>query len=897
MDPLSPGDPREIGAYRIQGLLGSGGMGRVFFGRSPGGRPVAVKVVRPELAADASFRRRFVREVEAARRVGGFHTVPVVDADPEADPPWVVTAFVPGPSLAEKVGEHGPLPPGLVRELGAGLAEGLAAIHSCGLVHRDLKPENVLMGPDGPRIIDFGIARALDVATISVSGALLGTPAFMAPGQAKGHAPLQADDIFSLGGVLCFAATGRPPFGGGALEGILYRVIHENPDITGLSEPMRSVVVACLSKEPQNRPDATTLVRMLGLAGAAGTAYSAPSRGTAGYEWGIHPRELAAQCHDAGDLAGAEQAIRHWISLEPANPEPLVRLCEVYQATAHWEAMLAAIRQWQRLDPDDWRPVAWTGLALSELERWEAAVGCYRQWALHTPDNPQPWRSMWIAAANAGDQVAALGATEGWVKAAADDAEAWLCYAQMLLEFDRFDQAADAAERSLNLNPDEINALWVHASALAGLERWRDAMDAYRRCAEREPHDANAWTKAWITSVQCDDRQAGRETLADWTAAMPDHAFAWRAYTRELVLAGSYEQAIEAAERAMALTPSEEERASFDESTLLHDYGVSLSVTGRWDRLAGFIDSWPDSEDLTLLTIKAKSLCELGRHSEAAATAARVTAGDGSAASAWETLARSLHELGEHEQEVDAAERWFALAPDNIKARQVYALALHEAQLGDRLLPVLDGWPGGAQDPQVVSLKAQALHWLGRHDEAVPVAARVIEMVELAKVSGHANPDVGSALGAFKIEAYSLYELGQFDGAAAAARQLLKHDANNSLYWFLFTRALIGAKQYEEALAAADRWIEVDPSGNAWSRKVQALMGLNRWEEARRGSELLLSLRPDDPNALSLMTTACAACNDERAIHYAERWVAVAPDSPDAQDTLERLRADPREEI
>ncbi|GAA4325993.1 hypothetical protein GCM10023178_38480 [Actinomadura luteofluorescens] len=181
MEPLHPGDPRRIGPYELEARLGAGGMGQVFLGASPGARSVAVKVIRAEHAEDARFRRRFAREVEAARKVGGFHTAQVVDADSEADAPWLVTAFIPGPSLREVVAERGPLDPDDVRALAAGLAEGLAAIHACGLVHRDLKPGNVIMAADGPRIIDFGIALATDATVLTSHNVVVGTYAYMSP--------------------------------------------------------------------------------------------------------------------------------------------------------------------------------------------------------------------------------------------------------------------------------------------------------------------------------------------------------------------------------------------------------------------------------------------------------------------------------------------------------------------------------------------------------------------------------------------------------------------------------------------------------------------------------------------------------------------------------------------
>ncbi|MGW4967507.1 serine/threonine-protein kinase [Nonomuraea sp. NPDC004186] len=252
MDPVRDGDPRRIGPYRLIGQLGSGGMGRVFLGRSRGGRAVAVKVVHAELAGDAEFRRRFAAEVEAARRVGGFYTAEVVDADADADPPWLATAYIPGPSLAEAVTGHGPLPPAAVRVLGAGLAEGLAAIHSTGLVHRDLTHRNVILADDGPRVIDFGIAKALD--TVHFSTRVIGTPGFMSPEQARAGQIGPESDVFSLGCVLAYAATGTGPFGGGRADLVVYRVVHEEPDLGGVPADLVPLLRACLAKTPADRP-------------------------------------------------------------------------------------------------------------------------------------------------------------------------------------------------------------------------------------------------------------------------------------------------------------------------------------------------------------------------------------------------------------------------------------------------------------------------------------------------------------------------------------------------------------------------------------------------------------------------------------------------------------------
>ncbi|WP_062218156.1 serine/threonine-protein kinase [Streptomyces sp. NBRC 109706] len=264
MDRLRPEDPARIGDYRLVGRLGSGGMGQVFLGRSAGGRPVAVKVIRPEYGADPGFRRSFAREVEAARRVGGFFTAQVVDADPDAELPWLVSAYIAGPSLERAVAEHGPLPLATVRVLGAGLAEGLVAIHRCDLVHRDLKPGNVVLASDGPRVIDFGIARALEATTRTVSGVITGTPAYMSPEQARGAADIgPASDVFALGSVLAFAATGAAPFAGGHPAAVLFQVVQEEPELATLDAWLRGVVRACLAKDPADRPTPAELIGLL----------------------------------------------------------------------------------------------------------------------------------------------------------------------------------------------------------------------------------------------------------------------------------------------------------------------------------------------------------------------------------------------------------------------------------------------------------------------------------------------------------------------------------------------------------------------------------------------------------------------------------------------------------
>jgi eukaryotic-like serine/threonine-protein kinase len=298
MDELRADDPRWIGAYRLLGRLGVGGMGRVYLARSERGRTVAVKLVRPELAEQDEFRTRFRREVQAARRVGGRWTAPVLDADTEAAIPWVATGYVAGPSLQQVVGhEYGPLPERSVRVLASGLAHALADIHAAGLVHRDLKPSNVMITIDGPRVIDFGIARALETvadASLTRTGAMVGSPAFMSPEQVRGDRVTPACDIFCLGSVLAYAATGLQPFGaaGSGVHAQMFRIVQERPDLEAVPEGLRELVSACLAKEPQARPSLAEVRRLLGKDGSDG------ERGDGG---------------DGGDTDGRDDGSEPWL--------------------------------------------------------------------------------------------------------------------------------------------------------------------------------------------------------------------------------------------------------------------------------------------------------------------------------------------------------------------------------------------------------------------------------------------------------------------------------------------------------------------------------------------------------------------------------------------------------
>jgi serine/threonine protein kinase len=330
---LQPDDPQSIGPYRLVGQLGQGGMGRVFLGVSPGGRPVAVKAIRTELAANPEFRARFGREVAAARRVSGVFTAQVVDADVDGPVAWMATAYVPGPSLAEAVDTHGPLPEASLLALAAGLAESLNAIHAAGVVHRDLKPSNVLLAEDGPRVIDFGISRAAESTMLTQAGLVVGSPGFMSPEQAMGSEVGPPSDIFNLGAVLAFAATGEGPFGTGTTAALLYRVVHGAPSLDLVPPTVRPLIEHCLAKDPRQRPTANGLLAEVGALQPGGTwlpesftrtvAQGTPSR--PGFAWS-GPAAAATAGAAAGALtatAGGAPPTPPMGAYPPATPPPM----------------------------------------------------------------------------------------------------------------------------------------------------------------------------------------------------------------------------------------------------------------------------------------------------------------------------------------------------------------------------------------------------------------------------------------------------------------------------------------------------------------------------------------------------------------------------------------------
>jgi hypothetical protein len=291
-------------------------MGRVYLGRSPGGRSVAIKVIRPDLAEDADFRARFAREVAAARKVSGIFTASVVDADLDGPVPWLATSYVAGLSLAAAVASGGPLSTASVLALAAGLAEGLAAIHSFGVVHRDLKPANVLLAEDGPRLIDFGISRSLEAVALTRTGIVVGSPGFMSPEQADGREVGPPSDIFSLGAVLAFAATGQGPFGDGTTPALLYRVVCTEPNTTGLPGEIRPVIERCLAKDPRSRLTAAQLLAELSI--ALPLALPRPEPGMGGFP-GLGPPAPAPVPVPYG--AGHVAALPTHLATERAAPD------------------------------------------------------------------------------------------------------------------------------------------------------------------------------------------------------------------------------------------------------------------------------------------------------------------------------------------------------------------------------------------------------------------------------------------------------------------------------------------------------------------------------------------------------------------------------------------------
>ncbi|GAA0356936.1 protein kinase [Actinoallomurus spadix] len=274
--PLQPGDPDRLGSYEVTGRLGEGGQGTVYLGRSAAGDPVAIKLLRGDLAQDDTARGRFLRELSAVKRVARFCTAQVLEADVDGDRPYIVSEYVPGPSLQQLVTSESPRSGAELERLAIGTVTALVAIHQAGIVHRDFKPQNVLIGPDGPRVIDFGIAKALDAAATMTNSAI-GTPAYMAPEQLTGKEITPAADIFAWGSTMVYAATGIAPFGQDTVMAVINRILSEPPDLGGVQDPLRAIVADCLAKDPAARPTAQQL--LMRLLGEEGVTPAAPAAG------------------------------------------------------------------------------------------------------------------------------------------------------------------------------------------------------------------------------------------------------------------------------------------------------------------------------------------------------------------------------------------------------------------------------------------------------------------------------------------------------------------------------------------------------------------------------------------------------------------------------------------
>lgn len=315
-------DPRVVGSFRLHRRLGAGGMGVVYLGSDRRGQRVALKVIRPDLAEDREFRSRFAREVSAARRIRGGCTARLVAADLDAARPWFATQYVPGPSLHDTVAEEGPLPAARTAAIGAALAEGLVAVHEAGVVHRDVKPSNILLSPRGPRLIDFGIAWSAGASTLTHVGTAVGSPGFLAPEQVRGAAVTPATDVFSLGATLAYAVLGDSPFGQGSSEVMLYRVVHEEPQLHGAPAALTPLLRACLAKAPEERPSTLQLsLRLKEIAAreARGAALTAPAERPTPQR-APRPAESARAAQPAAAVARTRPAPRD--AAPPARPVP-----------------------------------------------------------------------------------------------------------------------------------------------------------------------------------------------------------------------------------------------------------------------------------------------------------------------------------------------------------------------------------------------------------------------------------------------------------------------------------------------------------------------------------------------------------------------------------------------
>ncbi|MFD4339471.1 ABC transporter substrate-binding protein [Streptomyces anulatus] len=409
MRPLTSEDPRAVGPYRTLARLGAGGMGVVYLARTAGGTLAAVKVIRAEHAEDPGFRARFRREAEAAARITGPWVVPVLGADTEDREPWLATAFVPGPSLAEVVGAGGALPTATVRALGSRLADALVAVHEAGLIHRDVKPGNVLLALDGPRLIDFGIARHEGATALTTTGAVIGTPGYLAPEQASAGPLGPPCDVFSLGCVLVYAATGRRPFGEGGGAGALFRTIHEEPDLTGVEPGLAPLIAACLAKDPAARPTASRVRDALAAKAPGGPGGPGRVRDPREYPG----RRGAPAPHEFPRTASAP----HEFPRTASAPHEFPRTAS---APHEFPRTAPAPHEFPRTAPDPWQMPA--GLPALIAERSAAALALPDPEPLPVTLGPAgdgdasgPARRRLLTAGAAGAVLLAGGSTATWI--------------------------------------------------------------------------------------------------------------------------------------------------------------------------------------------------------------------------------------------------------------------------------------------------------------------------------------------------------------------------------------------------------------------------------------------------------------------------------------------------
>ena len=373
--PLRPDDPTRLGNYRLTARLGTGGMGVVYLGVSWDGAPVAVKVLRPELAGDEEFRRRFGREVAALVQVKGVCTVRVIEADSQSATPFVVTEYAPGPSLSEYIDKHGSVAPGMLFGLATGLAEALTTIHAAGIMHRDLKPSNIILTNAGPKVIDFGIARRQDTTAVTKTGMMIGSMGFMAPEQISGHPGPEAD-IFAWGVTVAYAATGRSPFGAGNTHSVLYRIMYGDADIASVPDSLLPLVEASLAKDPQSRPSARQLLDRLTSASRPENVHDSPTQVILARTWqsGSHPSPPAAHAGwpyaarpDAGSPAAAPPAAarpstKHLPpTRRPRRHQPA--RCQLPRTQCRLPGRCPSAGGWPRSPRRPWRLCACAGLA------------------------------------------------------------------------------------------------------------------------------------------------------------------------------------------------------------------------------------------------------------------------------------------------------------------------------------------------------------------------------------------------------------------------------------------------------------------------------------------------------------------------------------------------------